>query len=719
MHNNKKEYIFEIFFICFGAIGAFGCYLTSFDTFVNVPVFVVASACIIALFFYIYGLKAYRKYDAIIFVIYIIWILFNFSAIKDAFLYSMNIIMNTYMANSEYSFSTFYVDSSQMDIGFSCTYVLILIAVPILATLTRSVRSHHYARAFFVTLPFFFVGALFTLTPQWIFVCILLIFWFTCLCLKRIAKFTNNQDAIAKIGSYTIIILTIFVVGVTFLFPSESYVRDQNVEVLRIKVNTMVQDFIYRQAQSVSDVGEVDLRSAGNRFYTGASQLEVRMEEPKDLYVKTFSAGNYEDKKWKSIDWESFNGFYVDVWWDAFDWMSNTVAIKQYDLPRKEYLDFIGIKDIRAVKDYIPIPYYLEQKNTTFFDSGEKNDAFLLYNKNKTDFSESYSVFKLEKIKEDSNVSFDLSQMDELDRYTNFVYEAYSGITTDVHDLFLKMGVDKNETKSVNQKVEYVREFIQKDTKYTLSPGSTPDDKDFIDYFLNENKEGYCVHYATTATNMLRYMGVPARYTEGFFVPANSFKDGLANVVDRRAHAWVEIFDEEYGWIPVEVTPPASDNPSAGANTNRPATDPKPNNQPTQDPKPTTPNPGETETTTKDSIEINYQLVVSILAPIGAIIAIFLQRKIRIGIRTKKIHQTNRKLAVLWLFDYQQKLLRYGGDTDDRVMMIVKKARFSQHGVSEEEYVYVLAYIENLVLEIEQTLSFLEKVKYQYVSSLH
>ena len=35
--------------------------------------------------------------------------------------------------------------------------------------------------------------------------------------------------------------------------------------------------------------------------------------------------------------------------------------------------------------------------------------------------------------------------------------------------------------------------------------------------------------------------------------------EGHAQVKDSDAHAWVEIFDETYGWMPVEVTP-AADN---------------------------------------------------------------------------------------------------------------------------------------------------------------
>ena len=80
-----------------------------------------------------------------------------------------------------------------------------------------------------------------------------------------------------------------------------------------------------------------------------------------------------------------------------------------------------------------------------------------------------------------------------------------------------------------------------------------------MEYFLKENKKGYCVYYATAATLLFRSIGIPARYVEGMYVPkeelAKCAKGEEIAVPDRNAHAWVEIYDERYGFVPVEVTP--------------------------------------------------------------------------------------------------------------------------------------------------------------------
>lgn len=104
-----------------------------------------------------------------------------------------------------------------------------------------------------------------------------------------------------------------------------------------------------------------------------------------------------------------------------------------------------------------------------------------------------------------------------------------------------------------------ITEYLHKNAEYTLSPGSTPYGKDFVDYFINENHKGYCVHFATSATLMLRKAGIPARYVEGYFVSEQDLKNtdenGYISVPDSRAHAWTEVYFPLYGWTVVDFTP--------------------------------------------------------------------------------------------------------------------------------------------------------------------
>lgn len=54
---------------------------------------------------------------------------------------------------------------------------------------------------------------------------------------------------------------------------------------------------------------------------------------------------------------------------------------------------------------------------------------------------------------------------------------------------------------------------------------------------------------------MFRSAGIPSRYVEGYRIDERKFKrDHTAQVTDFYAHAWPEIYVENVGWVPVEVT---------------------------------------------------------------------------------------------------------------------------------------------------------------------
>lgn len=72
----------------------------------------------------------------------------------------------------------------------------------------------------------------------------------------------------------------------------------------------------------------------------------------------------------------------------------------------------------------------------------------------------------------------------------------------------------------------------------------------------------YCQQFATAATLLYRLYGIPAQYVTGYVAqPADFVVDEAggytAILTDASAHAWVEIWLPDYGWIPVEATPAA------------------------------------------------------------------------------------------------------------------------------------------------------------------
>jgi hypothetical protein len=67
-------------------------------------------------------------------------------------------------------------------------------------------------------------------------------------------------------------------------------------------------------------------------------------------------------------------------------------------------------------------------------------------------------------------------------------------------------------------------------------------------------REGFCQHYATTMTMLLRSRSIPARYVQGY-LPGQRMADGGWEVPIGAAHAWVEVYFPGHGWVRFDPTP--------------------------------------------------------------------------------------------------------------------------------------------------------------------
>lgn len=136
----------------------------------------------------------------------------------------------------------------------------------------------------------------------------------------------------------------------------------------------------------------------------------------------------------------------------------------------------------------------------------------------------------------------------------------------------LKQLCDETPLENLDEITTFILYTLQTHASYTTTPGTAPYNRDIIDYFLFDNGKGYCVHFASAAALMYRYYGIPARYVTGYSVNPADFSseskytspDSGYNyytaVSDYSAHAWVEIFLKDYGWVIVDATPTTSGN---------------------------------------------------------------------------------------------------------------------------------------------------------------
>ena len=74
---------------------------------------------------------------------------------------------------------------------------------------------------------------------------------------------------------------------------------------------------------------------------------------------------------------------------------------------------------------------------------------------------------------------------------------------------------------------------------------------------LTDTVDGTTYQYATVAALALRYYGIPARYVEGYTVKAA--ENEPMSVDASAAGAWVEVYQDGIGWLPLALTPGLED----------------------------------------------------------------------------------------------------------------------------------------------------------------
>ncbi len=97
-----------------------------------------------------------------------------------------------------------------------------------------------------------------------------------------------------------------------------------------------------------------------------------------------------------------------------------------------------------------------------------------------------------------------------------------------------------------------LRHFNREPYHYTLEP--PPVGSDIVDDFLFQTRSGFCAHYAGAMTFVLRAAGIPARVVAGYQGGEVNPAGNYLSVHQFDAHAWVEYWVAERGWVSVDPT---------------------------------------------------------------------------------------------------------------------------------------------------------------------
>lgn len=122
------------------------------------------------------------------------------------------------------------------------------------------------------------------------------------------------------------------------------------------------------------------------------------------------------------------------------------------------------------------------------------------------------------------------------------------------------------DCKTSREKIKRVQTYFQNQYKYQLGI-TVPYGEDALTYFLLEKPAAHCEYFASGTALLLRLAGVPCRYITGYVVRERNEYDQFWIARSRHAHAWVEAWDDQRGWVTVESTPfagqPGSETPGS------------------------------------------------------------------------------------------------------------------------------------------------------------
>jgi len=106
----------------------------------------------------------------------------------------------------------------------------------------------------------------------------------------------------------------------------------------------------------------------------------------------------------------------------------------------------------------------------------------------------------------------------------------------------------RDQSASTQDLVAKLSSNFRQAFRYTLSPGKSATE-DAVDDFLFNDKLGYCEHFASAGAFLLRAAGVPARIVTGYQGGKWSADNEYLLVTQSQAHAWLEYWDGQSGWV--------------------------------------------------------------------------------------------------------------------------------------------------------------------------
>lgn len=429
--------------------------------------------------------------------------------------------------------------------------------------------------------------------------------------------------------------------------------------------------------------------------------FRARSNASGNIYLRSMSYGEYTGTGWLAAE---------DPGISSLDFTAAAAGVSAESSQQELQLRFV------ADSDYMLLPYYSSSPTAT--DSYVPN-AQNSYSLDYSSYPGDFSALSLP----DEYIQAELE-------YRSFAHDYYTRLPDSTRQGLLDIAQQAGLSPDSSDIIGQVASFIQSSGRYDLSTAPYPS-QDYALYFLQEARQGYCVHFASAATAMYRALGIPARLTEGFLF--TSVARQYTDVRGENAHAWVEVYIDYLGWVPVEVTgSSAGMQPDVGAEPeysspapletapveSSPADSQPP--QPTQSPEaiPVGIIGGITDSQTDTGRSFPWKYLLSGLAALLLIFALPLWRLVRLSARRRAISHSDGRKAAVALWRWAQSASVYGIYVPKEILDCAEKAAFSPHQVTKEELSACRRLLTQMLQEGYASLKPLKKFSFKFIHGL-
>ena len=387
--------------------------------------------------------------------------------------------------------------------------------------------------------------------------------------------------------------------------------------------------------------------------------LIVTMENPEAMYLRGFTGGVFEENQWQPIEKDLLVKNKDLLYWLNLNAFNPNAQFHAASAQAEMTTNTVTVQNMGACSLYRYVPFSLcageaqvpENLNT----EGVLSDGERVYTYS-TVYGGAEAISQVLQHLQQSNEKPVLLYRKAESGYRAFVKNIYLQVPEEAKQLLSQHWDKMAAASSLNyqQAQEAALRFLSE----AFPESGTPEEM----ALPLDIARGSSYQYATVAVLTLRYFGIPARYAEGYLITeqmAASVAPGETLTVDSSAaRAWVEVYQDGIGWVPMDLTPglgemvqenPEDNSEKGDGDTENPELDP-------EEAEDDSPMDEETEVPDPDGGSV-VRVILNLLTGLAKVLAIlallflvlFLRRKGINSKKEKKFRMEDRKEAVAWI----------------------------------------------------------------------